>query len=162
MESIFEANDGGTFCIGASDLDGIFDGFCAGIYKNSFLRKIAGSQRVQFFGDGDVAFVGGDGETQVQMLFELLADRGDDARRAMADIEAADASGEIDIAIAVDVFDHRAVRARCENGRGVGGSARDGRFAARHKRTRPRPRNFRSNLNVVIFSSYWAAWRAAC
>src|SRR5690348_5892142 len=51
MESILEANHGGTFCIGASDFDGIFDSLCAGAYKNSLFRKIAGSQRIQLFRD---------------------------------------------------------------------------------------------------------------
>src|ERR1700686_1206714 len=44
VESVFETDDGGTFCIGASDLDGVFDGFGAGVEKNCFLRKIAWSQ----------------------------------------------------------------------------------------------------------------------
>ncbi len=151
MESIFEANNGGTFCIGASDFDGIFDGLCAGIYKNGFLRKIAGGQRVQFFSDGDVAFVRGNRKTQVQIFFKLFADRGNDARRAMADIEAADSSRKIDITVAIDVFDGSAIRTRCENGRGVGGPAGDGGLAAGHESARPRPGNFRSNLNRSHF-----------
>ena len=86
MESIFEANNRGTFCVGASDLDGVFDGFGAGIEKNGFLREIARGKRVKFFRDGNVAFIWRDGEAKVQILFELLADRGDDARRAVTDV----------------------------------------------------------------------------
>ncbi len=151
VESIFETDDGGTFCVGARDLDGVFDGFGAGIEKDGFFREIAGSERVQFFRNGDVAFVRGDGEAEMQIFFELLANRGDDARGAMADIEAADSSGEIDVAIAVDVFDGCAVGASGENGRGVGGTARDGSFATRHERARTRTWNFRSNLNCSHF-----------
>src|SRR6266513_165583 len=84
MEGVFETNDGGALGIGTRDLDGVFDGLGPGVDEDGFLRKIAGSQRVQFFGNGNVALVGSDGEAEMQVLLELLADRGDYPRRAMA------------------------------------------------------------------------------
>ena len=157
VECVFETDDRGTLCVGARDLDGIFDGFGAGIEKNGFLRELAGGERVQFFSDGDVAFVRRDRETEMQMFFELRLNRGDDTRRAVANVEAADAAGKIDVPVAVDVFDGGAIGACRENGRGVGGPARDGSFAARHQRARTRPGNFRSNLNRshFLFLFFW-------
>src|SRR5271165_3606122 len=69
----------------------------------------------------------------------------------MTDVEAANSAGEVDVAIAVDVFDRCAIGARGENGRGVGRTAWDRRFATRHQRARTRTWNFRSNLNRSHF-----------
>jgi len=60
----------------------------------------------------------------MQVLFKLLADGGEHARRAMADVEAADAAGKIEIAVAVDVLDGSAIGARGEHRRGVRSAAR--------------------------------------
>ncbi len=43
MEGIFEADNGGALGVGAGDLDGILDGFGAGIDEDGFLREVAGS-----------------------------------------------------------------------------------------------------------------------
>src|SRR5205807_5005054 len=134
VEGVFEANDGGPLGVGAGDFDGVFDGLGAGVHQDGFFRAIAGSERVEFFGHGDVAFVGSDGEAEMEEFVELLADCGGYTRRTMASVEAADAAGKIEIAIAVEVFDDRAFSARSENGRGVGGAAGNGGFAAGHER----------------------------
>src|SRR5882724_1674540 len=65
MESVFEANYGGTFGVDAGDLDGVFDGFGAAIEERGFFGEFAGSKRVEFFGYGDVVFVGSDGEAEM-------------------------------------------------------------------------------------------------
>src|SRR5215472_8923229 len=130
MEGVFKADHRGTFRIGAGDLDGIFDALGASVDKNGFLRKIPGSQRVQFFRDSDVPFVGRDSKAEMQELIELLAKGGHHTRRAMANVKAADTSGKIEIAIAVDIFDCGTIRTSGENGRRIGGAARDGGFAA--------------------------------
>src|SRR6266478_525937 len=132
MEGVLETDDGGTLGVGTGDLDGVFDGFGTGIDEDGFLREVAGSERVQFFGNGDVAFVGSDGEAKMQVLFELLADGGEEARRAVTNIETANAAGEIEIAIAVDVFNGGALGVRGENRRGVRRAAGNSRFAASH------------------------------
>src|SRR5260370_6753630 len=87
-----------------------------------------------------------DRETEMQVLLELLADGGEDARRAVADVEAADSASEIEIAIAVDVFDDSAVGGSGENGRGVRRAARNGGFAAGHQGARLWSRDFGANL----------------
>ena len=119
VEGVFETNDGRTLGVGARDLDGVFDGLGSGVHEDGFLREIARGKRVEFFRDGHVALIGSDGETEMQVFLELLADRGEHARRAMANIEAANAASEIEIAIAVDVLDDGAFGARGENRRGV-------------------------------------------
>jgi len=49
MEGVFKTNDSGALGVGPGDFDGVFDGLGAGVDEDGFLRKIAGSQRVQFF-----------------------------------------------------------------------------------------------------------------
>src|SRR5215467_8253753 len=133
VKGVLKTDDGGALGVSAGDFDGVFDGFGAGVYQDGFLREVAGGEGVQFFGDSHVAFVGSDGETEVQVLFELLADRGEHSRRAMPGVETPDATGKIEVAIAINVFEDGAFGARGENGRGVGGAARNGGFAAGHK-----------------------------
>ena len=151
VKSVFEADDGGTLGVSARDFHGVFDGFGAGIEQDRFLREISRRERVQFFGDGDVAFVRRDGEAEMQMLLELLFDCGGDARRLMADVEAADAAGEIDVAIAVNVGERGAFSGRGENRDRVVWRARDGGFAAFHQRDRARAWDFRLDLNCGHF-----------
>ena len=62
------------------------------------------------------------------MRSSLLADGGDHARRPVADIEAADAAGEIDEAIAVDVFDESRLRRARRKPASCVDAARDGRY----------------------------------
>src|SRR6202158_2838838 len=68
MEGVFETNDSGALGVGAGDFDRVFDGLGAGVDEDGFLAKIAGSQRVQFFRNGNVALVGSDGEAEMQVL----------------------------------------------------------------------------------------------
>ena len=57
VECIVETNYGWALCVGARDLDGIFNGFGARVKKNGFLRELAGGERIQFLRDRDVRFV---------------------------------------------------------------------------------------------------------
>src|SRR5262249_43208934 len=68
VEGVLEANDRRAFGIGAGDLDGIFDSLGAGVDQNSFLRKIARCQRVQFLRHRNVALVRSDSETEMEEL----------------------------------------------------------------------------------------------
>src|SRR5258707_510978 len=83
----------------------------------------------------------------MQMLFELRANGGEHARRAVADVEAADAAGEIEIAIAVDILDGGAFGGSGENGRGVRRAAGNGGFAAGHQGAGVGAGYFGANLN---------------
>jgi hypothetical protein len=66
------------------------------------------------------------------MFLELFAYRGRHPRRAMADIQAADASCKIEISVSVDVFDDRAFGARRENRRGIRWATWNCCFTAHH------------------------------
>ena len=44
MKGVLETDDGGTLRVRARDLDGILDGFGAGIEENRFFRKLARGQ----------------------------------------------------------------------------------------------------------------------
>src|SRR5882757_2634344 len=89
----------------------------------------------------------------MQMLFELFANRGSDAGRLVTDIETADAAGEIDVAISVDVGEGRAFGRSGEDRSRIVGSARHGSFAALHQRNRARTGDFRLDLNCGHFST---------
>ncbi len=147
VESVLEADDRGTLRICASDFDGVFNRFGAGIQDDRFLCKVARRERVEFFRQSDVALIGRHREAEMQMLVQLFLNRGHHARGTMSHVQAADASREIEIAVAVDVFDRRAFRARGENGRGVVRCARHRGFAASHQGSRAGAGNFRANLN---------------
>jgi len=112
-----------------------------------FFGKLAGRQRIQLFRNGDVAFVRRYAEAEMQILFQLFANRGDDTRRAVTHVETADTPGKINKAIAVHVLDDRAFRLRSKERRRVIRPARDSGFAARHQCARLGSRYFRVNLN---------------
>ena len=62
--------------------------------------------------DLDVRLVDADHEALVEVAVDLLVDRVDDGREAVAGVLAADAAGEVEVRAAVDVGDARAVGAR--------------------------------------------------
>src|SRR5947209_8139912 len=95
----------------------------------------------------------------MQVLFDLLAQGCDHARRTVADIEAADTAGEIEVTIAIDVFERRAFGGCHEDGSTVVRTARNGGFASRHQRPRTGPGNFGANLNRSHFSTTRSEFR---
>ena len=146
VKGVFKTDDRGSLGVHAGDLDGVFDGFRAGIKKNGFFRELAmGTSAFSFSASGNIGFVGSDTKAEVQNLSSCARIAELNARRAMADVEAADAAGEIDVAVTVYVFNQCAFGPCGENRRGIGGSTRDGSFATRHQRVRLRTGNFRAN-----------------
>src|SRR5207237_981233 len=69
-------------------------------------------EREQPLGDVDVDLVRDDGEVGVEEPRRLLLHRLDDVRVRVPDVEAADAAGEVDDRVAVDVGQRRAVSLR--------------------------------------------------
>jgi hypothetical protein len=63
-------------------------------------------------------------------MFELAFDGGDDFGRTMANVEAADASGEVDVSVAINIVENSAFGFGNVDGRGVGEAARHGIGAA--------------------------------
>src|SRR5438309_7274948 len=105
MKGVFEGDDAGTLGVGAGYFHGVFDGFGSAVDEESLLRKVAGSDFIHALGEADVSLVGGDLNTGVEEAVELVFDSGDDFVATVAHVEAADASGEIEVAVAVDVFE---------------------------------------------------------
>src|SRR3989442_5989763 len=87
----------------------------------------------------------------MQVLFELLADRGDHAWRSMPNIKAPDAASEIKEAVSVHVLDDRAFRLRRKQGRCMMRATGNGGLPTRHQSTRLWTRNFRANLDRFHF-----------
>src|SRR5258708_3946843 len=104
VKSVFEGDDSRTPSVGPSDFDGIFDGFGAGVQKNCLFGKIAWSYAVQSLGQTNVFFIRRDLGTGMQKILELRFNRRKHCLVAMAGVDAADSSSEIEKAIAVHVF----------------------------------------------------------
>ncbi len=110
MKRILEGNHGGALGVGARNLDGVFHGFRAGIDEHRFLGPADGSQGIQFFGEGDIGLVGSHAKAEMQETVHLIVNGLRHQRVAVADIQAPNATGKIEVAIPVDVFDPCAFR----------------------------------------------------
>ena len=133
VKGIFKADDCGPLGVGACNLHSVLDRFRPGVDEEGLFCAADGRERVELFRERDVRLVRRDSEAGVQEFVELLADGGFHARSAMASVEAADAAGEIQVAVAVDVFDPGAFGFFGENRRDELRAARDCGFAAREQ-----------------------------
>ena len=114
----------------ARELDGVLDGFGAGVEERRLRRAAERREREQPFGELCVDLVGDDRVVGVREPLELLLRRRDDARMRVADVQAADAAGEVDEDVPVDVGDRRATR--------LGGDDRERQIERRrHAGTQP-------------------------
>ena len=77
----------------------------------------------------------------MQKAIELVFDRVDHRLAAMSDVEAADAAGEIEVAVAVDIFEPRVFRLGHIDRRADGEPARNGVRAALSQSLRLRSGN---------------------
>ena len=105
MERILHHHDGGTAGVLAGDLDGVLNGFGAGVDQYALLGKVARSVFVELLAHLDVVGVRGGGEVGVGELSHFLPHGRDDFRRAVADTGHGDAGGKVDEAVAVHVGD---------------------------------------------------------
>ena len=133
MEGVFKADDRRALGIATRDLDGVFDGLGAAVDEQGLLGKIAGDERIQLFRQGDVIGIWRDAETGVQKAIKLGENSGNDAGGAIADVQAADATGKIEKAIAIHVFEERALSPRDKYRRGVIDAPRNGGGATAHQ-----------------------------
>src|SRR5580704_1036836 len=147
MESVFECKNRGAPGVGAGDLDGILDGFGAGVDQKSLLGELAWRNRIEPFGQCDVALVGKYVEAGVKEAVELSTNGFDHTGSAMPCVEAADSTREIDEAVAVNVFDDSAFGFGDKHGRGVIGRAHDGSVTASHEILRAWARDWSTQLN---------------
>ena len=152
VEGVFEGDDGGTFGVGAGNLNSIFDGFSAAVDEQRLLGKLAGSDFIHALGQADVTFVGRDLDAGMEEFVELDADGVDYGLLAMAGVGAADASGEIDVAVAVDVFEPGVFGFGYVDGRAVGEAAGHGFGTAVGERAGVGAGNGCVDLNCAHFS----------
>src|SRR5437588_3957261 len=138
MKSIFESNDGGAPGISPGNFHGILDRFGAAADKQSFLGKVPGRQFVQALRQAHVAFIGRHLDTGMQEALRLLFDGLQYTGGAMADVDASDAAGEIDEAVPVNIFEHRAFRTPPVHRSRMRKAARDSRISPLPKRYRLR------------------------
>ncbi len=158
VEGVFEGDDRGALGVGAGDLHCIFDGLSAAVHEESFLRKLAGRDLVHALGEFDVAFVGRNLDAHVEELIELALDGFDDVLLAVAGVGAADTSGEVDVAVAVDVFEPRVFGFGYVDGRAVGKAAGHGFGAAGGERLGFWAGDWSADLNGGHRSSVVGRW----
>ena len=101
-----------------------------------FLGKLARRDLVHALGQTNVSFVRRDLDAGMKKAIELCLDRVDHRLAPMSHVEAADAAGEIEIAVAVDIFEPCVFRLGHINGRANRESARNGVGTARGQRFR--------------------------
>ena len=96
----------------ARDLHRVLDGLGAGADQQRLVLAVAAARRQlgEPAADLDVRLVHRDHEALVQVAVGLRVDRGDDLRRVVAEVQAAEAAGEVDERRAVGVGDRRAAR----------------------------------------------------
>ena len=87
----------------AGDLDRVFHRFGAGGHEDGFLREITRNDGVQTLGQTDVMFIGQHLMAGVREFRQLFGDRIHHLGVAMPGVDHCDASGEVDIAVALDV-----------------------------------------------------------
>jgi hypothetical protein len=100
------------------------------LLRKGLLGAVDGHEGIQLFGQGDVRLIGADDGAEVDQVGRLCLQRGDHFRRRVADVERADARGEVDEGVAVHVGDGGVVRAGCHDRRGAEGGAGDRGVAA--------------------------------
>ena len=124
MEASLERDDRRPSRVCARELDRVLDRLGARVEEGGF--RLPGDRRGvdETLGEGDVHLVRDDREVRVHELRCLLGDRLDHPRVSVPDVEAADAAGEIEERVAVDVRERRSLAVvdhdRQEGGEGIG------------------------------------------
>ena len=111
MEAALERDHRRALRVRARELDRVLDRLRAGVEERRLRRPGDRRPLEQPLGELDVGLVRDDREVGVREALELLLRRGDDLRVRVADVQAADAAGEVDERVAVDVGEQRAARA---------------------------------------------------
>src|SRR5438105_12789572 len=110
VEGAVEDDDAGPAGRGARDLHSVLDRLCAGVDEDGLRRRVAGPELVEPAADLDVRLVHADHEALVEVSVDLLVDGADDPGRAVPEVLAGDAAGEVQVLAAVGVPDAGAPR----------------------------------------------------
>ncbi len=112
------------------NLHRVFDSFSTAVHEQSLLRKLARRDLVHALGKPNVFLVGRHLDTGVKKAIGLVFHRGDHRLATVSHIQATDAAGKIQIAVAVHVFKPGIFRLRHIDRRANRQPARDGVGAA--------------------------------
>ena len=115
MEGAFERDHPGPLRVRARELDRVLDRLGAGVEEGRLRGAGERRHREQPLGELHVDLVRDDREVRVREARELLLRGLDDSRVRVPDVQAADAAGEVDERVAVDVGDRRAAALGCED-----------------------------------------------
>ncbi len=133
MIAVIEGDDG-WFAGGVTrDLYGILNRFRATIEENGFLGEISRRDFDDTLGKRHVWLVHHDAKAGMHKFRGLLGDGLHHLRTAMTDVHDTDAPGKIDIAIAIDIFDHGPFGLFSKYGHGRSNASRYKLLAARQQ-----------------------------
>ena len=164
VERVFEGDDAGTFSIGARNLHRVLDGFGAAVHEDGLLRELSWRDFVHALGEANVALVRRDLHASVQEAVELVLHGFNNSFLAMADVQTADASGKVEVAVAVHVLEPGVFGLGNVDGRAVRKAAGHGFGAALGKGLGFRPWDGGAKLNCGHLSSQFSVlsfWRPA-
>jgi hypothetical protein len=130
VEAVAKPHDGSAFGCIASDLHCVLDGFSPRVREHRLLVVVAGSYPVERLCQLHVTLVHRDVEALMKEFLDLIVDRREHARIAPADVQHAEATGEVDELIAVDIGHFRPVAGRHEYGSRVEDGSGHGSIAA--------------------------------
>jgi hypothetical protein len=137
----FEAQDARALRVRPRDLDRVLHRLGARVREQRLLREVARRDLVEQLAQRDVRLVRRDERARVEQPPGLRVDRRDDLRRAVPGGRHADAAGEVDQRVAVDVVDQRALGAVDDDVGRAREPARDGGPAALEQRAALRARD---------------------
>src|SRR5580658_8381696 len=142
MKSIFDRDNRGTTSESARDLHRVFYRFCSAVDQKSLFRKFARRELVQLLRHLHIAFVASHLKAEMEKGIELGTKGAKHARITVANVQAADATAQIDEAVAVYILENRAFHVADKKWGGGVDPTRDGLRPAGRQRTRIGSRNF--------------------
>ena len=107
VEAALEGDHGRPLRVRARELDRVLDRLRPGVEERGAGLAADRRKPAKALRQGDVDLVGDDREVGVAEALELLLRGGDDPRVRVADVEAADAAGEVEERVSVDVGEER-------------------------------------------------------
>ena len=155
VEAALEGDHAGPPGVGARELDRVLDGLGARVEERGLGRAGHRRELESRSASVDVDLVRDDREVGVREARELLLRRRDDLRVRVADVQAADAAGEVDERVAVDVGQRGApaLRERRRAGTPRAGPRRRAALRSRISRERGPGISVRSSIVRVIAMS---------
>ena len=147
VEAVFDAHHAGTSGGVARDLDRVLDRLGAAVHEERLLGERSRRQRREPLRQRDVTLVRRHREGGVGEAIRLPVQRVEHVRVGVADVHHPDATGKIEVHVAVDVGDADAVGGGGKHRRRMRDAARHRRLPSDHQRARSGTGNRRPNLD---------------